>query len=140
VFTRNEAAISKALAEAGFVVFITNDDSLYPKDVIKLYRRRDDVEKAFDDLKNGIDFKRFKTHTQQTTEGKAFVGFIALILRSRMLNLLQQHKDTANITLTKALLELRKLRYVVSSNGEKHYLPVTKTQTIIADALGLSLV
>lgn len=140
VFTRNEAAVSGALAEAGFAVFITNDSDLYPEDVLRLYRRRDEVEKAFDDLKNGIDFKRFKTHTQQTTDGKAFVGFIALILRSCMLNLLQQNKATENMTLTKALLELRKLRYIVTANGERRSLPVTKTQAIIADALGLSLV
>lgn len=139
VFTRNETAVSEALAAIGFAVFITNDEALSPPDVLKLYRRRDEVEKAFDDLKNGIDFKRFKTHNQQTTNGKAFIGFIALILRSRMLNLLQQHKTTENMTLTKALLELRKMRYTVTSAGEKRQLPITKIQTIIAEALGLSL-
>ena len=140
VFIRNEEAISSALAEAGFAVFITNDDTLSPRDVLKLYRRRDEVEKAFDDLKNGIDFKRFKTHTQQTTDGKTFVGFIALILRSHILNLLQKNQTTKDMALTKALLELRKLRYVITATGEKHNLLVTKTQTIIANALGLSFV
>jgi len=80
-FIRNQAAISQALPTAGFVVFITNDELLTPSEVLALYRRRDHVEKVFDDLKNGVYFKRFKTHIQATTEGKAFVGFIALILR-----------------------------------------------------------
>jgi transposase len=139
-FIRDKAAISKALNEAGFVVFITNNTSIKPQDLLKLYRRRDEVEKAFDDLKNGIDFKRFKTHTQQTTDGKAFVGFIALILRSYMLDLLQQDKATEAFTLKKALLELRKLQYVVTTEGEEHYAPVTKTQAVIARALGIDLV
>ena len=139
-FIRDKAAISKALNEAGFVVFITNNTSIKPQDLLKLYRRRDEVEKAFDDLKNGIDFKRFKTHTQQTTDGKAFVGFIALILRSYMLDLLQKDKATEAFTLKKALLELRKLQYVVTNEGEEHYAPVTKTQAVIARALGIDLV
>ncbi|MCL2631949.1 MAG: transposase [Coriobacteriia bacterium] len=140
MFSRDNAAVAGALAEAGFIVFITNDETLDPQGVLKLYRRRDEVEKVFDDLKNGIDFKRFKTHTQQSTEGKAFVGFIALILRSRMLSLLQKDKATETMALKKAMLELRKLQYVVTSDGEELYLPVTKTQITIASALGLVLV
>ncbi|MCL2679470.1 MAG: hypothetical protein FWF18_04215, partial [Dehalococcoidia bacterium] len=76
-------------------------------------------------MENGIDFKRFKTHTQQTTDGKTFVGFIASILRSHIFNLLQKNQTTKDMALTKALLELRKLRYVITATGEKHNLPVT---------------
>jgi len=139
-FSRDEGAISKALERVGFVVFITNDQNLSPYEVLRLYRRRDDIEKAFDDLKNAIDFKRLKTQSQKTTDGKAFCGFIALILRSHMHNLLQQDEATRDITMKKALLELAKLRYVVTDEGEELFLPPTKTQVTIAKALGVALV
>ena len=135
--SRNEGAIAQALRTAGFIVFITNNERLVPEDILKLYRRRDDIEKAFDDLKNGVDFKRFKTHTQATTDGKAFVGFIALILRSYMRNLLHQREETKGITMRKALLELGKLRHIITENGTEWFLPPTKTQTTLSKALGL---
>ena len=139
-FIRSQDAISQALNTAGFVVFITNDEHLTPSEVLALYRRRDDVEKAFDDLKNGVDFKRFKTHIQTTTEGKAFVGFVALILRSCMHNLLLNDENTKNISMKKALLELTKLGYITTEDGSEWFLPPTKSQSSIAKALRLVLV
>jgi len=139
-FSRNEEAFARALSAAGFVVFLTNNEKLGPIDVLRLYRRRDDIEKAFCDLKNAVDFKRLRTHSQPSTDGKTFVGFVALVLRSHILKLLQGSESTKEMTRKKALFELSKCRYAVTSGEQKRYLPVTKTQRIISEALGISLV
>jgi len=139
-FSRNEEAFAKALSVAGFVVFLTNNEKLTPIDVLHLYRRRDDIEKAFCDLKNAVDFKRLRTHSQPSTDGKTFVGFIALVLRSHIIKLLQNNEGTKDMTRKKALLELSKCRYAITSSGQKRCLPITKTQRIISEALGVSLV
>jgi len=46
------------------------------------------------DVIDRADFKRLKAHIQATTEGKAFVGFIILILRICMHNLLLNDMNT----------------------------------------------
>ncbi len=37
-------------------------------EVLELYRRRDVIEKGFDDLKNGVDMKRLHCHNNETKE------------------------------------------------------------------------
>ena len=48
------------------------------------YRTRNDVEVSFDDVKNSLDMRRMRNHTEQTVRGKIFVVFIALILLSQL--------------------------------------------------------
>ena len=48
------------------------------------YRTRNDVEVGFDDVKNSLDMRRMRNHTEQTVRGKIFVVFIALILLSQL--------------------------------------------------------
>lgn len=56
---------------------------LYNKEAVNQYIKRYAGFKAlfttrFDDLKNGLDMKRFRTHTIETVDGRLFVQFIAL--------------------------------------------------------------
>lgn len=48
------------------------------------YRTRNDVELGFDDVKNSMDLKRMRNHTEKTIKGKIFVTFIALILLTQL--------------------------------------------------------
>ena len=40
--------------------------------ILEIYRRRDAVEKCFDDLKNELDMHRLHVQKDETAEGKAF--------------------------------------------------------------------
>lgn len=66
---------------AGFLVLLSNDIK-DPVEAIKIYRNKDVVEKAFDNLKNRLDMKRLRVHLEENMRGRLFIQFIALIFIS----------------------------------------------------------
>lgn len=48
------------------------------------YRDRNGVEVNFDDVKNSMDLRRMRNHSERTIKGKIFVIFIALILLTKL--------------------------------------------------------
>jgi len=141
-FRRNPDAIDKALAQCGFFLIAETDFKKTTAEILEIYRRRDVVEKSFDDLKNDLDMRRLYVHSDEIAEGKAFVAFLALIVRSRMQNLLQPYMTEEHFTFRKVLLELDKAKLVLSAdrlNGCRLLNPPTKTQKDIFAALTLSL-
>jgi transposase len=139
IFTLNNEKIDERLSRAGFFILLNNDECLSSEDVLRLYRGRDAIEKNFDQLKNGLDFRRLRTHVNQTTDGKMFVGFLALILRSYLLRKLKDDQKTKHLTLEKVLLELRKIKVVTFEDLSRVLIPLTKIQKTILDVLGLSV-
>ena len=88
----NNDKVINSLNTTGYVLFLTFDLKLNPIEVLEIYRNKDVIEKNFDDLKNVLDFSRLKNHINNTTDGKKFVSFIALILRSYIANNLPKLK------------------------------------------------
>ncbi|NLL68511.1 MAG: hypothetical protein GX236_12620, partial [Clostridiaceae bacterium] len=98
----------------------------------------DVVEKSFDNLKNELDMKRIHCHSDETMEGKMFVAFFALILRSCMQNKLRTYLSETGLTFSSVLKELKKMKYVHTCDGKKLLSPITKRQRDILNACGLS--
>jgi hypothetical protein len=130
--------IDERLGRMGFFVLLSNDADLDSGRVLGIYRGRDVIEKNFDHLKNGLDFRRLRTHVNETTDGKLFTGFIALILRSYLLNKIKAKVETREFTLEKALKEYRKIRVVTFDDGSRMLTPLTKTQRHLLEAIGVS--
>jgi transposase len=63
-------------------------------DAIKIYRERDNVEKAFDDLKNTFDLKRLRIHSSDRLEARIFIQFISLIYSSKLREMLRDCKTS----------------------------------------------
>jgi transposase len=138
MFTKNNEKIDEKLGRAGLFILLSNDPDMSSSEVLKLYRERDTIEKNFEQLKNQLDFKRLHTHLNKTTDGKVFVGFLALILRSYFMKKIKTDKETKNLTLEKVLRELRKIKIVNLSDMSKHISPLTKLQKTIFSALNVS--
>ena len=138
-FTRDYEKIDVRLKRSGFFVLAATDDAVPPEEVLMTYRYKDSIEKAFSGMKNHLDFSRMRTHGTLTTDGKLFVGFIALILRSQIRTALSasNDKDTKKMPVTSVIRELRKLKRITYSSGEIQHTVVTKTQRLILDALGI---
>jgi transposase len=137
-FIRDTEKINAIISRLGFFIIVETDFEASSYDILMTYRRRDVVEKSFDDLKNELDMKRLHCHSDQTTEGKMFVAFIALIMRSWMHNKLKEYMNTSSISFTTVLKELRKIKYVKTMDGRKLLSPVTKKQREIINTCGLS--
>ena len=83
--------------------------------------------------------KRLHTMTSETAQGKLFVSFISLIVRSYMLNGLSDYMRKNCFTLRKILLELDKMKCFSpsSAHSPRPLNPPTKTQREIYYSLAL---
>lgn len=141
-YRRNPEAIDKALAQCGFFLIAETDFHKTSAEILDIYRRRDVVEKSFDNLKNDLDMKRLYIHSDEAAEGKSFVAFVALIVRSHMLNRLQPLMAERHFTFQKILLELDKAKLVASADrvtGCRPLNPTTRTQRDIFSLLDIPI-
>jgi len=138
-FIRDAEKINTIISRLGFFIIAETDFEASSYDILMTYRRRDVVEKSFDDLKNELDMKRIHCHSDKTAEGKMFVAFFALILRSCMQNKLRDYLSETGLSFSSALKELRKLKYIHTRDGEKLLSPITKKQREILTTCGLSV-
>lgn len=125
-YSRNYEKIDRADLNNGFFCILTStkDNS---EEILDIYRRKDVIEKGFDDLKNHIDMKRMRTHISQTTDGKLFVAFISLIALSYMMNKLSDQMKEKPMSKDSIILELEKIKTVEASAGKRLINPLTKT-------------
>ena len=137
-FRQDGEKIDERLSRAGFFILLTNDRGLGCGDVLGIYRMRDAIEKNFDQLKNGLDFRRLRTHANKTTDGEVFVGFLSLAMRSHMMKRLKENKALKRLTLEKVLRELKKIKSVTYEDSSKALMPLTKLQREILEAMGTS--
>jgi transposase len=138
-FAQDHEKIDLRLKRTGYFILLSTDLSLTSQAVLRIYRGRNVIEKNFDQLKNELDFRRLRTHLGRTTEGKVFVGFLALILRSRMLKKLKGDQETKSLTFEKVLRELRKIKLLTMPDNKKIIMPATKAQKKILAVLGVDL-
>ena len=136
-FERNYRRIDDAAKYAGFFCLLSST-GLSSSEVLEVYRRKDMIEKGFDDLKNHIDMKRLHTHTSATTDGKLFCAFIALIAISQMSACLGSFMSEKSMDKDEVIAELEKIRVVFASGDRRLMNPATKTQKSILKAFGLN--
>lgn len=139
-YTRNHKAIDEELARGGFFIIAETDFSKTTLEILEIYRKRDVVEKCFDELKNELDMKRLHTQTGDTTEGKLFVAFISLIVRSHMQNKLKTLIKDTGYTMKKVFIELDKIKsiYKTQTADYRDVNPYTKTQREILRSLDIN--
>ena len=138
-FIRDTEKINAIISRLGFFIIVETDFEASSLEVLMVYRQRDVVEKSFDDLRNELDMKRLHCHNDETSEGKMFVAFFALILRSCMQNKLRTYLAETGLTFSSILKELRKMKYVQTLDGKKLLSPITKKQRDILNICGLSM-
>ncbi|MCL1876392.1 MAG: transposase [Synergistaceae bacterium] len=136
-YERNYEKIDEAAKDCGFFCLLSNTDT-ESSEVLDLFRRKDSIEKSFDDLKNHIDMKRLRTHSSNTTEGKMFCAFIALIAALEMAKKLSLYRKEKSMSKAALISELEKIKVVFMNNGRRLMNPITKTQRTILEYCGLS--
>lgn len=138
-FVRNHKAIDEQLEKCGFFLIGETDFKKTTAEILDIYRRRDVIEKSFDNLKNDIDMKRLRTHNSDTMHGKVFISFISLIVRSYILKALSPYMKTTGSTFRKILLELDKIKRfeLYAASSQRLLNPLTKTQRDIFAALDI---
>ncbi len=97
--------INSARERYGFFTLISNEVK-DPVTVIRLYRMRDIVEKAFSNIKERLNLKRTLTSSESSLEGKLFVEFVALIYLSYIKKMMEDARLFSRYTMHELLDEL----------------------------------
>ena len=137
-YRRDYDKIDAAALNNGYFCILTNT-GMDSSEVLEVYRRKDMLEKGFDDLKNHIDMKRMHTHTTATTDGKLFLAFMALIAVSELQRRLRKMMREKSWSKDTVIAELEKIKVVSTSDGRRLMNPITKTQRLIFEAFALSV-
>jgi transposase len=124
--------LEKSLKHSGWLIILTNDNRTN-LETIKIYRDKDVVEKGFLNLKKRLDFYRTRVHSQTNLNNKLFIAFIALILLSKVHNVMSQNNLYKKMTMKKLFNQLFKWKKTVI-NDQIIYYPLTSIQKEIFSA------
>ena len=136
-FHEDPDAIDLAARYLGFFCILTNDRAMTSAEALSIYREHDVVEKGFFELKNHLDMRRLRTHTDETTAGKLFCAFVALIITQHVQTTLAKLMDKKSLSKKDIILELEKIRVVALDDGRRLLNPLTKLQREILIPFGL---
>lgn len=100
-----EEAIAEAKCSYGFFALLSNDIK-NATEALEIYRNKDVVEKAFENLKERLNLRRMAVSSEQSLDGKLFVQFIALIFLSFITRKMQEKNLFKDYTLQEILDEL----------------------------------
>jgi len=136
----NQAAIDDHRKNTiGWFVMITNDIK-DPVKALETYRQKDIAEKAFDDLKNDLDCKRLRIHSAQAMNGRLFIQFVALILSSKIKQVMNEAGWFRNYDMQQVIDEMKSLREVKMEGNRKRIITApTAFQEKIIKLFGLSV-
>ena len=121
-FEKDYDKIDKALSYAGYYAILTSRIDENAQEVLINYRRKDRIEKTFDNLKNYIDCNRLRVHYDETAKGKIFVMFLSLIIKSVLDD---KNGDMSN---KKVMNEMKKIKLMKLANDEYYIPPLSKKQ------------
>jgi len=136
-FVRSYTKIDEAARSAGFFCLLSST-TLSANQVLSAYRGKDMIEKGFDNLKNHIDMKRLHTRNMETTEGKLFTAFIALIAIAQIEANLGEYMREKSMSKDALIKELDRVKVIYTSNNKRLMNPLTKTQRSILASFGIS--
>ena len=138
VINKNKENIENALKYKGYLVMLSNDID-QAKEALYVYRTKDKVEKAFDNLKNELDLKRLRIHSEEAMKGRLFIGFIALILQSHIHKVMKETNLVKNYTVEELIGELEKISLIEFTSGKKIMTEISKKQRLIYEKFKVEL-
>ncbi len=132
--------VSAATANFGVTMILTSNPADAPRpdheDVLADYRSRDMAEKIFDAYKNATGNDRIRTGKTDSAEGRVFLAFLAVTLRSLFENRLRETSLKRSVNVPEALARLAKIRRLVPVNGAPLLLEVPRKSRELAEAIG----
>jgi hypothetical protein len=132
--------IAASTARAGFTLVLTHgrdETEETGEAVLHDYRARDIAEKLFDAFKTEDGQYRLRTANDNSVQGRFFLGFIALILRAEMEKRMHAADLHRSMTTAAVIDELAKAKAIVTRQGTRILLEVSKKQCSLLAALKL---
>jgi transposase len=122
---------------AGHICFITNDRTMSTaSDTLREYSTRDYIEKDFDEMKNELDMRRIRVHTDGRMTARLFVQFIAEIFMREIRVCMNSSDDCKKLTRRQTFNHIKAIYKVKFKGKYKDVYPtLSKTQRSILKAL-----
>jgi len=137
--TANDEAIQEKEKNFGYFVLISNSIK-EAKEAIEVYRSKDVIEKAYNDLKHRLNMRRTSVSSEEALEGKLFVQFVALIIISYIKRKMEQNQLFKKYTLQGLLDEVDIIECYTQPGKVSQVSEVTKKQKEIYEALGVEVI
>ena len=119
--------INDHINDLGFFALLTNT-LRDPNDVLRIYRNKDIVEKAFCNLKEKFKCQRKNMHSFENFEGVIFIQYIGLILLFHIHKTMKENNLYKNYTLEGLLDDLDLITRYQYNENEFHYGEITTKQ------------
>lgn len=129
-------AVAQRVNKMGKMVLLYYGDFSW-KECLEMYRQKDLVEKCFKALKRDILASPLNVQKQETVRGLIFVTYLALILRFKLLKMMQVAKLDETYSVEALMLELEKIKKVELQNGDLITTEIGKRQREILSAMKL---
>lgn len=139
LISRNKKVIDQEITQLGMFIIITNQNSLDKINILENYRNKDGVEKIFQSFKQDIHEKRSRTKSAETMKGSFFVSFLALIILSRITQVMTHKELFKSFTKAELLKTISALKVFQLNNGISLLAENTKKQKNIFSAFNLKL-
>lgn len=131
-----EEAIEDHLKTFGYFVLLSNEIK-DPLTALSLYRNKDLVEKAFGNLKNRLNMRRFLVSSGESLDGKLFVQFVALILVSAIHQVMKKHKLYRRYSMASLLDDLDLIERFDAPGRPSHLSEITQRQKDLYACFGV---
>lgn len=132
-----EDALAAAKRNYGYFALLSNEikDSV---EALEVYRNKDLVEKAFDNLKERLNLRRVAVSSEQSLDGKLFVQFIALIFLAHITKKMQENNLFKDHTLQEVIDELDVIECFEVPGQRLQAGEITKRQIDLYTRLGIN--
>ena len=104
-----------------------------------LYKTREEIEVAFDAMKNEMENDKSYLSDDDALRGYFFISFISLYLYFRLLGMLRQHDLVGKVSVQELLFEFSKVYQVYYSDGKKRLSEIPAKVEKLEKTLGLKL-
>lgn len=116
----DEASYEEKQERAGIIGVVSDMDREGPE-IYDLYKGRQDVEVAFDAMKNTLDADATDLQDNDAVRGFFFVTFLALRVYFGILKRLRERELTEDISVSEVLYELSKIHLIVEEDEQREY-------------------
>ncbi len=131
-----QAAMDEAQKNYGYYVFVSNKEK-DPLAALQIYRSKDIIEKAFENLKERLNARRTTVSSEENLEGKLFVQFVSLMILAYIDKVMRDNKLYKKYTL-KGLLDELDIIERFERPGKRHHVgEITQKQSLIYEAMNV---
>ena len=122
----------------GHICFIENDETINSSaDALGEYSTRDYIEKDFDEMKNDLDMRRIRVHTDGRLRARLLIQFIAEIYLREIRVRLRDSKECRKMTRKQISSHIKGIYKIKFTGKYKDIRPeLSKSQRLILETLG----